>query len=142
MGAETILTEEERKGLIPPLAKRENLDAWEHKNVFEGRIWALGEKQIQEIDPFAEFFVRELHYEMLNHVWNWAGKYRKTDKNLGVPFHEIPERLGVLLGNARYWIENKTYGLDEIAIRVHHEAVYIHPFPNGNGDTRASGPMS
>jgi Fic-DOC domain mobile mystery protein B len=133
MGAETILTEEERKGLIPPLAKREDLDSWEHKNVFEGRVWALGVKQIKECDPFAESYIRELHYQMFHHVWEWAGKYRISDKNLGVPFHEIHERLGVLLGNAKYWVENKTYDLDETAVRVHDEAVFIHPFPNGNG---------
>src|SRR5258708_1905706 len=38
-----------------------------------------------------------------------------------------------LLGDVRYWIENNTYSLDEIAIRFHHRLVLIHAFPNGNG---------
>jgi len=133
MDAGTILTEEERKGLIPPLAKREDLNAWEHKNVFEGRTWALGEKQIKNCDPFAESYMRELHYHMFRHVWQWAGKYRSTDKNLGIPFYRIREQLVQLLGDARYWIENNTYDLDEIAVRFHYRIVSIHPFPNGNG---------
>jgi Fic-DOC domain mobile mystery protein B len=33
----------------------------------------------------------------------------------------------------RFWIDNKTFPLDEIAVRFHHALVSIHPFPNGNG---------
>ena len=32
-----------------------------------------------------------------------------------------------------YWEENKTYDIYEIATRLHHKAVKIHPFQNGNG---------
>ncbi len=35
--------------------------------------------------------------------------------------------------DTRYWIENKTYPADEIAVRFHHRLVLIHLFPNGNG---------
>jgi Fic-DOC domain mobile mystery protein B len=59
--------------------------------------------------------------------------YRATEKSLGVPFHEIRERLGVLFDDARYWIENATFSADEIAVQFHHRLVFIHPFPNGNG---------
>ncbi|HYW99915.1 MAG TPA: mobile mystery protein B [Candidatus Elarobacter sp.] len=44
------------------------------------------------------------------------------------------ERIGMLLGDAQYWIEHKTFTLDEIAVRFHHRLVgQIHAFPNGNG---------
>ena len=33
----------------------------------------------------------------------------------------------------RYWIENKTYGWDEIGARFHHRLVSTHAFVNGNG---------
>lgn len=46
---------------------------------------------------------------------------------------DIAPELRVLLDNVRYWIENKTYPPDEIAVRFHHKLVFIHPFPNGNG---------
>jgi Fic-DOC domain mobile mystery protein B len=39
----------------------------------------------------------------------------------------------VLFGDVRYWIENRTFSLDEIAVRFHHRLAAIHPFPNGNG---------
>jgi Fic-DOC domain mobile mystery protein B len=70
---------------------------------------------------------------MFDQTWKWAGKYRTTEKNLGIPFHEIHDRLVVLLGDIRYWMEHGTYSTDEIALRFHHRLVVIHPFPNGNG---------
>jgi Fic-DOC domain mobile mystery protein B len=37
------------------------------------------------------------------------------------------------MGDARYWLEHGTYPSDELAVRVHHRLVLIHPFANGNG---------
>src|SRR6266567_8298122 len=45
----------------------------------------------------------------------------------------IRERRVALFGDVRYWIENKTYWPDEIAVRFHNRLVLTHPFPNGNG---------
>jgi Fic family protein len=39
-----------------------------------------------------------------------------------------------LLGNTRYWLDEKTFPIDECLIRFHHQLVSkMHPFPNGNG---------
>jgi fido (protein-threonine AMPylation protein) len=38
-----------------------------------------------------------------------------------------------LVGNANYWLETNAFPFEEIAVRVHHKLVWIHPFPNGNG---------
>src|SRR5262249_56274773 len=38
-----------------------------------------------------------------------------------------------MLDVVRYWVENKTYPSDEIAVRLHHRLTQIHAFPNGNG---------
>ena len=38
-----------------------------------------------------------------------------------------------LFDDVKFWIENKTYSNHEIAVRLHHKLVQIHPFPNGNG---------
>jgi Fic-DOC domain mobile mystery protein B len=78
-------------------------------------------------------YLRKLHAKMFDQTWKWAGDYRRSEKNLGVPVHEIRERLVALFADARYWIENNTYSPDEIAVRFHHRLVLIHPFPNGNG---------
>ena len=56
-----------------------------------------------------------------------------TEKNIGVPHHQIRDSLGILLGDVQYWHGHRTFAADEIAIRFHHRLVLIHPFANGNG---------
>jgi Fic-DOC domain mobile mystery protein B len=131
--ASTALTPEEQTALIPSLATRGELYEWEHKNILEAQEWALRRTEVRANFLLTEPFIRELHRRMFVHVWKWAGQYRTSNKNLGIPFHQIPERIGILLGNAKYWVQNNTYDLDKIAVRVHHEAVVIHPFSDGNG---------
>jgi Fic-DOC domain mobile mystery protein B len=70
---------------------------------------------------------------MFNQTWKWAGTYRNSEKNIGVPVPQIRDRIGSLLGNVKYWIDHQTYDGDETAVRLHHELAVIHPFPNGNG---------
>ena len=70
---------------------------------------------------------------MFDQTWKWAGRYRTTNKNLGVPFHQILNNIAAILGDTHYWMERRIFDADEIAIRFHHRLVWIHPFPNGNG---------
>jgi Fic family protein len=39
----------------------------------------------------------------------------------------------MLLDDARFWADNKSYPPLEAAARFHHRLVAIHPFPNDNG---------
>ena len=57
----------------------------------------------------------------------------RQDKNIGADWRAIPVRLRDLTDDAKFWIENKTYALDEAAARFHHRLVSIHAFANGNG---------
>jgi Fic-DOC domain mobile mystery protein B len=131
--ANTPLTPEEHDGLIPNLATHEELNEWERDNILRARQWALGDRQLTRQDPISEGYIRELHRRMFDQTWMWAGTYRKTEKNLGVPVAHIRERLAQSLGNVKYRLENKTYDVDECAVRFHYELVVIHAFPNGNG---------
>jgi Fic-DOC domain mobile mystery protein B len=70
---------------------------------------------------------------MFDATRKWAGQYRLTEKNIGVPVHEIRDRLMTLFGDVRYWIESRTHAPDKIALRFHHRLVFIPPFSNGNG---------
>jgi Fic-DOC domain mobile mystery protein B len=70
---------------------------------------------------------------MFGRTWRWAGKFRRTLKNIGVPPETIATELEKLLAVLSYWVEHGTYDPDEIAIRFHHRLVAIHPFSNGNG---------
>lgn len=45
----------------------------------------------------------------------------------------IANDIGMMFDDIRYWVDNKTFPPDEIAVRLHHRLVAIHPFPNGNG---------
>lgn len=70
---------------------------------------------------------------MLGDVWRWAGQFRTSERNLGIPHYEVPMALRQLLDDAKTWIAHGSYLGDEIAVRFHHRLVQIHPFPNGNG---------
>lgn len=129
---DTPLSPEELEDLIPSLATKKDLNEWERKNILLAREWAL-KNRTSALEMISDEYVRKLHQKMFDETWKWAGKYRKSEKTIGVPFHEIPDSLGNLFGNARFWIENSTYPADEIAVRFHHDLVFIHPFPNGNG---------
>ncbi|WP_396127160.1 mobile mystery protein B [Edaphobacter bradus] len=65
--------------------------------------------------------------------WKWAGVYRTTEKNIGIPHYQIRDALPALLGDVRYWVEHQTCEPDELAVRFHYRLVWIHPFANGNG---------
>ena len=126
----TPLTPEERADLIPAhIAYRAELNAAEQENILRGQDWALARKR----DLLSEKFIKDLHQRMLGDVWRWAGKFRTTERNLGIPYFEIPMAVRELLEDAKTWVEHKTYPPDEIAVRFHHRLVKIHPFPNGNG---------
>src|SRR5580658_5663193 len=130
----TPLTPEDAAQLIPSLATREELNEFEGRNILEARRWALNKRVMTTRDPLDEIYLRELHRRMFDQTSKWAGTYRKTDLNFGCPFAEIYQRIPVLLGNVRYWIERRTFELDEIAVRYHYQLVWeIHAFPNGNG---------
>ena len=127
----TDLTPEEREGLKQTwITTRGDLDEAEQANIDEAVAWTT---KIGNRNLLTEDFVFELHERMLADVWEWAGKTRTTNKNIGVDKTQIRVRLGGLLRDARYWIENSIYPADEIAVRLHHGLVFIHPFPNGNG---------
>ena len=123
---------EELAELIPNLATKEELNEWELENILVAREWATSDRTAP-MEMVSDQYIRKLHQKMFGETWKWAGRYRLTEKNLGVAVHEIRERLMALFGDVRYWIENKTYPPDEIAVRFHHRLVFIHPFPIGNG---------
>lgn len=130
---QTPLDEEEKEGLlIHTIATRGELDEFEQQNIEKAIQWTLG-RSIKPSVLFTEAFIRLVHKKMFSDVWEWAGEFRKTDKNIGVNKWQITTELKNLLDDANYWYENNTYPPDEIAIRFKHRIVRIHCFPNGNG---------
>ncbi len=129
----TPLEPEEREGLLQTwITYRSELNEAEQANIAAGAAWAYRQRRR---DILADAFITQLHAKMFGDVWAWAGDFRRTERNIGVDPVRIPVELRMALDDARYWVENKTYPPDEIAVRLHHRLVAIHPFPNGNGRT-------
>jgi Fic-DOC domain mobile mystery protein B len=126
----TPLTPEERNGLIPThITLRSELNELEQQNISEADRWAFSRRH----NVLSEPFLRGLHRRMFNRVWRWAGKYRTSERNLGIAHYRIEPELRQIIDDARYWVEHHSYPPDELAVRFHYRMVAVHPFPNGNG---------
>ncbi len=133
IAGQTPLDEEEKRALIPSLITREDLDAWEQENILEARSWLMRKSTLARQDVMSEAFLLDLHKRMFGRVWKWAGDYRRSDKNIGVAFYEIPTHLRELMDDAGFWRQYKSYPPRDMAVMLHHRLVKIHLFPNGNG---------
>ena len=127
----TPLDPDEAAGLVPThITTQGDLNAWEQVNIAQGDRWAARQKKRDLLD---EGFIRELHRQMFDRTWHWAGTFRQSNKNIGVDWTQVAVRLRNLLDNSKFQIENHVYDADEMAVRFHHQLVWIHAFPNGNG---------
>lgn len=130
----TPLDDDEAHGLIPPHVQTQaELNQWEAQNIERALTWSASRKP----NVLGTAALRELHRRMFDETWEWAGEYRRSDKNIS-PYHwsEVPRLLRDLVANIEAQYENspKTeQALDELAARFHHELVRIHPWANGNG---------
>ncbi len=127
----TPLDPAEIEDLLPAsISTQAELNEFEQANILEAQKWLLfGNKQ----DILSSAFLKELHKRMFNHTWRWAGAFRKTEKNIGSKSGLISFQLEKLCGDAKYRVREKSFSADEIAVRFHHQLVFIHCFPNGNG---------
>src|ERR1051325_10845571 len=90
----TPLTPEETRELIPShMAYRSELNEAEEANIARAQDWAFSRRR----DPLSEKFIKDLHRHMLGEVWRWAGRFRMSERNLGIPYYEIPVAVRQLL---------------------------------------------
>ncbi len=130
---QTPLEEYEKEGLIiKSITTHGELDEFEQLNIEKAVEWTF-HTNIKSEKILTEEFIKNLHKRMFGEVWKWAGSFRRTDKNIGVPWTRIRQEIKVLFDDITYWIENKSFTPEEIAIRFKHRIVSIHCFPNGNG---------
>lgn len=126
----TPIGDDEVDDLIPQhIQTRDQLNIWEQENILYASKWAHSVRE----SVLANEKLKELHRRMFDRTWKWAGKYRRSNKNIGVDWLNIATDVRLLLKDAKYWLDHDTYSLDETAVRLHHRLVSIHPFPNGNG---------
>lgn len=129
----TPLESEELEGLIPSwVATRSDLNEAEQQNILvalDQRRWRRATTE-HLLDDLA---ARELHKDMFGQVWQWAGRYRLTERNIGVEPQMVAVCVRDLMEDAKFWFDGGTMTSDEAACRFHHRLVQVHPFPNGNG---------
>lgn len=130
---DTPLTLEEQLDLIPSLSTRAQLNELERDTIHTARLWAMRPKTLARPDLLTDIFARELHRRMFHGVWRWAGRYRTTEKNLGWAAHRITEGVRNAFDDAQTQLHHASYSLHEVAVRLNHQLVVIHPWPNGNG---------
>lgn len=132
---QTPLDEDEKDGLqFPNITTRGELDELEQRNIEIAVKWLFGRPRRFSPDKIlTEEFICDLHKRMLSGVWQWAGSFRNSNKNLGVDKYQVAVKLRELIDDCKYWIEHEVFSPDEIAVRFKHRIVSIHCFANGNG---------
>jgi Fic-DOC domain mobile mystery protein B len=127
----TPIDPDEASGLIPShLTRQGELNEFEEANILSAADWLFARRRG---DPLDERFMRNVHRRMFGKTWKWAGHFRRSDKNIGVPWNELPVHLRQLVEDVGAQITHGAYAVDEIVARFHHRLVAIHAFPNGNG---------
>ncbi len=120
-------------GLIPRhLLTKEALDRAEFANISKILPKYILKKPSDRTAPFNFKWFLKLHQEMFGEVWDWAGKPRGYELNLGVRPAKVASELHAVQTELRQWEEHSMDPI-EIAVRLHYRLVWIHPFAGGNG---------
>lgn len=129
---QTPLPENWREDLIPEhITWLSELNEFESQNIdkaLQKHLFGMS-----RINPCFPEHLNRVHQDMFDEVWTWAGKYRNLNLNIGCSKEMVAQNVKQLCDDLKFWIENKTYSPEEIAIRFHHRLVSIHPYINGNG---------
>lgn len=118
--------------LIKGIRLRCELNAYEAENIRKAVVKYLSRRPSVRSARFDISWCRKLHLEMFGEVWGWAGQFRTTELTIGIPAQHIETALHDLMENLKVW-NTTDMPLVEQGARLHHRAVEIHPFPNGNG---------
>ncbi|MFZ4723562.1 MAG: mobile mystery protein B [Phycisphaerales bacterium] len=111
---------------------RSQLDAAEIANIQSALLRYMTRPPSARDAPFDVPWLLRLHRQMFGEVWAWAGTTRRHGTNIGVEPMHIHLRLHDLCADLHAWRQAQMPLLEQGA-RLHHRAVSIHPFANGNG---------
>jgi Fic-DOC domain mobile mystery protein B len=129
LGGEDLL------GLIPGfVATRADLEQVEFENINRALPWA--ELQARSLGPegILEYgFLFTLHGRMFGDVWTWAGAQRSRATKVGVEPALIRTYCRLLFNDAKFWHDERVFGPDDLAARIHCRLLGIRPFRVGNG---------
>ena len=111
----------------------EDIYVYEAKNIHKATLKYMLDTPSKKIAPFTFEWMIQLHKEMFGDVWDWAGKLRQVELSIGVKAYLVSTELKKLVDDLAFWEEHKSFDVIEISARLHHRAVQVHPFQNGNG---------
>ncbi len=114
------------------VTNRQELAAVEARNIADAFLKYLACRPSPRSAPFDYAWFLRLHVEMFGDVWAWAGVVRNHDLNIGVAHFQIVGQLAALVDDLASW-SGFGHSLELQAVWLHHKAVWIHPFENGNG---------
>ena len=123
---------EDISDLIPShITTRPELNEWEAANILKAvKKYLSWKKNI----IFDVAWLKQLHKEMFDETWKWAGMFRQLNLNFGADWFTIPENVKNLVDDIAYWKKGASkFSIFEQGVRIHHRLVKIHPFVNGNG---------
>lgn len=96
----------EAEGLkLPHISRRDQLNKWEQENILAAELKYFPRKQRNVL---SEAFLLRLHRHMFGEVWKWAGKYRTSDKKIGVPHLNVAVKVRGFCEDAKLWIVSAT----------------------------------
>ena len=105
----------------------------EANNIALATLKYLSAQPSKKDASFSYEWLQQLHYEMFGNIREWAGKFRKIELSIGIKAYLVSTALKELSDDIAFWERDKTFDIYETATRIHHRAVQIHPFQNGNG---------
>jgi len=85
-GATPLDLDEIQGLLIDTIMTQGELNFAEQQSIIESSKWIF---ETNHKNILTDQFFKNLHKKMFQSVWAWAGKYRTTNKNIGVEPHQI-----------------------------------------------------
>lgn len=130
------LTPEARQLLGDPIRKADLYDLEQRIQVEVADEWwaNLLDFNVPMRDLLDDHFVRDLHRRLYAPVWEWGGRQRSRETNIGVAPEHIAVETRNALDDLNYQWAHRT-GIDarRLGIATHAALVRIHPFVDGNG---------
>lgn len=130
------LTPEARKLLGDPIRKADLYDLEQRIQVEVADEWwgNLLDFNVPVRDLLNDHFARDLHRRLYAPVWEWGGRQRSRETNIGI----APEHIAVEMRNALddlsyQWEHQRSIDARTLGIATHAALVRIHPFVDGNG---------
>lgn len=130
------LTPEARKLLGDPIRRADLYDLEQRIQVEVADEWwgNLLNFNVPMRDLLNDHFARDLHRRLYAPVWEWGGRQRSRETNIGIAPEHIAVEMRNALDDLSYQWEHQT-GIDArtLGIATHAALVRIHPFVDGNG---------